>query len=192
MGGRCLKHRGIHNHHELPRCAELGGRCLKHRGIHNGGARYEWVNMGERCPKKRKRIKMKNRIRQILREETSEFDPKMLKSLYQYMNFLTKDYVWYHDTPENRFKYASDSIWLIIPETQKWVLQLDKYGVLWWSYGFYRNFKKYFNMDEYDFGIFIKLWVEDVLNRGVYAIHRLVASANHRVEDVLKNGKQLK
>ena len=78
---------------------------------------------------------MKNKIRQILREETSGFNPKMLNALYQYMNFLTKDYVWYYDTPEQRFRYDPDSIWLINPKTEEWVLELGKDGKLWWYYG---------------------------------------------------------
>ena len=170
--------------------------------------------MGRRYPKKWKRIKMKNKIRQILREETSGFDPKMLKALYQYMNFLTKDYVWYHDTPENRFEYTPGSIWLINPETEKWALILKKNEKLWWNKDFYLNFQRYFNMDEFDYERFIKLWVEDVFNRGVpstvdgrYGLghwvedvfNRGVSSTHHDtrlyhhgVEDVLKNGEELK
>ena len=157
---------------------------------------------------------MKNKIRQILREETSEFDPKMLKTLYQYMNFLTKDYVWYHDTPEQRFKIIPGSIWLINPETKKWVVELKKNGILYWYTSFYLNFQRYFNMGRSDFERFITIWVEDVLNRGVSTagegggpsergvedvLNRGVSTANLRtecnpdkVEDVLKNGKELK
>ena len=157
---------------------------------------------------------MKDKIRQILREETSGFDPKELRALYQYMNFLTKDYVWYHDTPEYRFEYRPESIWLINPKTKEWALELEKDGELWWSHDFYRNFQRYFNMERSDFEKFIKVWVEDVLNRGVSTTavgsrHREIgvedvlnrgvsttvrgnASRWYQVEDVLKNGEELK
>ena len=135
---------------------------------------------------------MKNKIRQILREETSGFDEKMLKALYQYMNFITKDYKWYHDTPEQRFEYSPGSIWLINPETQKWVVELEKNGELWWSIDFYLNFKSYFNMEMSDYKKFIKIWVEDVLNRGVSSTNPHEYEGKTLMEDVIENGKELK
>ena len=157
---------------------------------------------------------MKNKIRQILREETSGFDPKMLKVLYQYMNNLTKDYRWYTDTPEQRFEYTPESIWLINPETKQWVLELKKDETLLWHWDFHPNFERYFNMELSDYDKFIKIWVEDVLNRGVSstfcssrrcrpsvedALNRGVSSTvncgtqrTRWVEDVLKNGEELK
>ena len=135
---------------------------------------------------------MKNKIRQILREEKSGFDPKMLKALYQYMNFLTKDYVWYYDTPEQRFKYTLEFTWLINPETKEWVLFLTKKGMLWWNFDFYLNFQRYFNMKRSDFERFITIWVEDVLNREVHSTEGRRDFLLDLVEDVLKNGKELK
>ena len=135
---------------------------------------------------------MKNKIRQILREETSGFDPKMLKALYQYMNFITKDYVWYYDTPEQRFEYTPGSIWLINPETKEWVLELKKDKTLLWLWDFHPNFRRYFNMEMSDYDKFITLWVEDVLNRGVSSTVNCGAQRARWVEDVLKNGKELK
>ena len=63
---------------------------------------------------------MKERIRQILREETSGLDPKV-SAAYNMMNNLTKGCHWYFDTPEQRFKYTPESIWLINSETKEWV-----------------------------------------------------------------------
>ena len=135
---------------------------------------------------------MKHLIKKILREETSGFDPKMLKALYQYMNYLTKDYVWYHDTPEQRFKYTPESIWLINPETKKWMLNLGKGGELWWYQSSYTNFQRYFNIERSDYVRFITIWVEDVLNRGVSKTPPNPTNQKSEVEDVLKNGKELK
>ena len=138
---------------------------------------------------------MKDKIRQILRQfrsKTNYGDPKMLKALYQYMNFITKDYRWYSDTPEQRFVYTTESIWLINPETKEWVVELKKDGKLWWYMDFYLNFKRYFNITKSEYEKFITIWVEDILNIGVSATVRDRERGQHRVEDVLKNGKELK
>jgi hypothetical protein len=157
---------------------------------------------------------MKERIRQILREETSDLDPKMLNAAHKMMNNLTKDCLWYYDTPEQRFEYTPQSIWLINPETKEWVLELEKSGILWYYNEIGITFKRYFNMEKSDFESFIKLWVEDALKRGVSttkfqvnawadqvedALKRGVSTTagfgphlGHRVEDALKNGKELR
>ena len=135
---------------------------------------------------------MKNRIRQILREETSGFDPKMLKALYQYMNFLTKDYVWYHDTPEQRFKQTPGSVWLVNPETKEWVVELEKGGKLWYNDNFYPTLRNYFNMEYSKYEKFIKIWVEDVLNQMVSSSETHPWPSIRDVENVLENGKELK
>ena len=140
-------------------------------------------------------MSVKDKIRQILREETSGFDPKMLNALHQFMNLLTKDYVWYTDTPENRFGNKPESIWLINPKTKEWVLALEKNGKLWWSHNFHFNFKRYFNFSEYYFEKFLKIWVEDVLNRRVNGIIDLpnnIPLFSWDVYEALTIGKQLK
>ena len=134
---------------------------------------------------------MKDKIRQILREETTGFDENTLNALYQFMNFITKDYKWYYDTPKNRFEHSAGSIWLIIPETKKWMLELDRASELWFNHKFLKDFKRYFTMEESDFKKFIMIWVEDVLNRGVYAMEWGYRTSKD-VEDVLKRGKELK
>ena len=131
---------------------------------------------------------MKDKIRQILREETSGFDENRFNVLRQYMNFLTKDYRWYIDTPENRFEYTPESIWLINPKTEEWVVELEKDGTLSWYFDFYLNFQRYFNMERSDYVRFIKLWVEDVLNRGVSSTSWNTTRWRRAVEEVLNRG----
>ena len=104
----------------------MGGRYPEPRSVHNDADAVLRQHRGGRCLKPRKRIKMKNKIRQILREETSGFNEKTLKVLYQFMNDLTKDYVWYYDTPEQPFEITPGSIWLINPNTKQWMLELEK------------------------------------------------------------------
>jgi hypothetical protein len=47
-------------------------------------------------------------------------------------------------------------------------------------------------MEESDFKLFIKLWVEDVLKRGVTTINKSDKVKELKVEDVLKKGKELR
>jgi hypothetical protein len=131
---------------------------------------------------------MKDLIKQILREETSGLDPKILSAAYKMMDNLTKDCLWYYDTPEERFEYTPESIWLINPKTEEWVLELEKSGKLWYYYEIVSTFKKYFNMEPSDFKLFIKLWMEDTLKRGVSTTSLPVQDVAFVVQDALKRG----
>jgi len=135
---------------------------------------------------------MKDLIRQILREETSGLTDGQIKAAYSLMNMITKDYQWYHDTPEQPFEWTEDSIWLINPETNKWMFELEESGQLWYYIKTYDTFSKYLNMEESDFESFIKIWVEDVLKKGVFSTHYRRHPLPVRVKDVLKRGKQIK
>ena len=138
---------------------------------------------------------MKDRIRHILSE--SSVDPKLLTAFYQYMNFLTKDYVWYTDAPGKRFEYTSpNSIWLFHPKTKEWVFHLYYGGEMWCNsdlfFKFQRDVKRYFNMEEPYFEWFLRLWVEDVVNRKVHKLTIISGDGTKEVEDALKNGIQIK
>lgn len=119
-------------------------------------------------------------------------EQKQYDVLCGFMEHLTKDYNWYYDTPEQRFEWSPGSIWLINPETQEWVLELDKGGRLLWYSNFYVNFKRYFNMKSDEYEKFIKAWVEDVLNRGVSSTQYPQNHPQRRVEDVLNRGVYIK
>ena len=104
------------------------------------------------------------------------------------METPTKGCYWYHDTPEQPFVHTKGSIWLINPETENWMLELQKDGHLWYHDKIFDTFSKYLNMKEIDFESFIGLWVEEALKRGVVSTR-----ANHNlrlnvVEDALKRG----
>jgi len=135
---------------------------------------------------------MKNLIRQILREETSGLTDEQIKAGYDLMNMITKGYKWYTDTPERPFEYGPGSIWLINPDTNKWMLELAKSGRLWYYGEAYDTFSMYLNMEESDIKSFIKIWVKDVLKKRVVSAVPLVIRPVGLVEYVLKNGKQLK
>jgi hypothetical protein len=135
---------------------------------------------------------MKDLIKKILREEISGLTDGQIKSAYSLMNMITKGYQWYHDTPEQPFEYTRGSIWLINPDTKEWTLELDRTGDLWYYYETSNSFSNYLNMEESDFKSFIKIWVEDVLKRGVVSTVRPLTGRKRQVEDALKNGKQMK
>ena len=132
---------------------------------------------------------MKDKIRQILREEILGFDPKELEQLYKFMNFLTRDYRWYTYKPKE-----SDitSTWLINPKTKEWLFELQ-IGDLFFYEDLPLFFKRYFNMEENDSERFLRIWVEDVLNREVYESYSAYDIwVEDWVEDILKNGEELK
>jgi hypothetical protein len=135
---------------------------------------------------------MKDLIRQILREETSGLTDGQIKYGYDLMNIHTKGYQWYTDTPEQPFTYSEGSIWLINPDTKEWMIELEKSGHLWYNYKTPDSFSKYLNMEKSDFELFIKIWVEDALERGVVSTLGYVDLSELQVEDVLEKGIQLK
>ena len=135
---------------------------------------------------------MKDKIRQILREETSGLSDAEKNVAYKMMNHITKGYYWYIDSPEQPFEWSKGSIWLINPETEEWMLELQKDGHLWYHDKIFDIFSKYLNMEESDFESFIGLWVEDALKRGVVSTAWTIMLRTNRVEDALKNGKQMK
>ena len=94
----------------------------------------------------------------------------------------------YTDTPENRFEYKPESIWVINPKTKKWILELENSGNLWYNYGLYDNFSKWFNEERFVFGQLITMWAEDVLKRGVSTTHGYSHLTNDLVKYVLKRG----
>jgi len=110
---------------------------------------------------------MKNLIRKILKEETSGLSDAQKDASYILMNNRTKGYQWYHDTPEQPFEWSEGSIWLVNSDTEDWMLELKKSGKLRYNYEIFKVFSKYMGMEESDFESFIKIWVEDVLEREV-------------------------
>ena len=126
---------------------------------------------------------MKDLIRQILREETSRLTDVQIKAAYSLMNILTKGYHWYS---------KSYGTWLINPDTKEWMLEFDESGHLRYHYITLETFSMYLNMGESNFESFIKIWVEDVLKRGVVSTGGTWSSFRTSVEYALENGKQMK
>jgi hypothetical protein len=131
---------------------------------------------------------MKDLIKKILKEETSDLKPALIKAFYDFMEMETQGYEIYVDTPENRFRYNPESIWIINPKTKGWIIGLLKSGKLWYYNGVYDNFLNWFNEERSVFEQLITMWVEDVLKRGVSTIPVPMPAAIRSVGDVLKRG----
>jgi len=121
-----------------------------------------------------------------------KLNQKIIDASSKLMDTLTKRYYWYHDTPEQPFEYTEGSIWLINSETGQWMLVLEKPGFLWYYNGITDTFFKYLNMKYPDFDSFIKIWVEDNLQREVVLTGGLPMTLDGKVEDALKNGNTIK
>jgi hypothetical protein len=131
---------------------------------------------------------MKDLIKKILKEETSDLKPALIKAFYGFMEMETQGYEIYVDIPENRFRYNPESIWIINPKTKGWIIGLLKSGKLWYYGPLYDNFSKWFNEERSVFEQLIRMWVEDVLKRGVLTIPVPMPAAIRSVGDVLKRG----
>ena len=128
---------------------------------------------------------MKDLIKKILKEETSDLKPALIRAFYSFMEM--EGYNIYVDTPEKRF-YEPESIWIINPITERWMIELKKSGELWHSHYIYNDFSKWFNVEDSVFEQLIKIWVEDVLKREVLTARRFVHPRFTKVDDVLNIG----
>jgi len=128
---------------------------------------------------------MKVLIKKILKEETSDLKPALIRAFYSFMEM--EGYNIYVDTPEKRF-YEPESIWIIDPITERWMIELKKSGELWHSHYIYNNFSKWFNVEDSVFEQLITIWVEDVLKREVLTARRFVHPRFTKVDDVLNIG----
>jgi hypothetical protein len=61
----------------------------------------------------------------------------------------------------------NDSLWLIFTEEKKWVIKLDKDGILWYNYNFFSKIFKLISMNVVDNEHYITRWVEDAIQNGV-------------------------
>ncbi len=131
---------------------------------------------------------MKDLIKKILKEETSDLKPALIRAFYGFMEMEMGGYNIYVDTPENRFEHTPESIWIINPKTKGWIIELENSGNLWYYYQLYNNFSKWFKEERSVFKQLIAMWVEDVLKRGVSTTISNALYTQPKVEDVLKRG----
>ena len=119
---------------------------------------------------------------------SKDLKPALIKAFYSFMEMETEGYEIYVDTPEKRFKYKPESIWVINPKTKGWIIELENSGKLWYYSKFYDNFLMWFKEELSVFEQLITMWMEDVLKRGVSTTSDLSFSHPALMEDVLKRG----
>ena len=119
---------------------------------------------------------------------SKDLKPALIRAFYGFMEMETEGYEIYMDTPEKRFEYTPESIWIINPKTKGWVIELENSGKLWYYYGLYDNFSKWFKEERSVFEQLITMWVEDVLKRGVSTTAMLPQTMEALVKDVIKRG----
>ncbi len=134
---------------------------------------------------------MKDLIKKILKEETSDIKPSLIRAFYTFMEMEMEGYNIYVDTPENRFEYNPESILIINPNTKGWIIGFKRFGKLWYNTQLYENFLIWFKEDKSVFEQLITMWVEGVLRRKVSTIRMIYTDMDPEVEDVLITGIEL-
>ncbi len=121
---------------------------------------------------------------------SKDLKPALIRAFYGFMEMEMEmeGYNIYVDTPENRFEYDPDSIWIVNPKTKGWIIELEKSGELWYHYKFYDNFSIWFKEELSVFEQLITVWVEDVLKRGVSITRWWFSPKEAAVKEVLKRG----
>lgn len=120
--------------------------------------------------------------------ENKNLKHSLINAVFKWLNFELQDFVWYFDTPKQRFKYTSESIWLINPNTKEWAFELSKSEHLWYSNYIRKNFFELFPINDIEFEEIVKLWVEDALKRGVITDVKKGYASEKWLEDALKIG----
>ena len=80
------------------------------------------------------------------------------------------------------------SLWLIFTEEKKWVIELEKDGILWYNYNFFSKIFKLISMNVVDNEHYITRWVEDTIQNGVKDTRNGTTFGVPRVEDTIQNG----
>ena len=138
--------------------------------------------MGQRLVKlKMTNMNLQERIRKILREETS-VNSKEDKLKYLVFKLINRNVEGAH-LYENK-----GSIWLIFTDDEKWVIKLTKEGTLLYNYNFFESIFKYLSLDVVENQHYITEWVEDTIQNGVRHTQRVPFANYGLVEDTIQNG----
>ena len=121
---------------------------------------------------------MKDLIKQILREETSD----MKDMIFNIINDSVEGVDFYKNKGE---------LWLIFTDSKQWVIRLTERGDLYYNYDFFKNIFKYLSMDVVENQYYITEWVEDTIQNGVRSTFHVKEWFHIPVEDTIQNGKKL-
>ena len=95
----------------------------------------------------------------------------------------------YDDLADAEVIECIGSIWFIDREEKYWYLEYEKSGKLWWRYQFFLNFFNLFSIEQNEYELIIKNWVEEVLNCKIDITKPDLGEQPHAVDKVLNCNK---
>jgi hypothetical protein len=69
---------------------------------------------------------------------SKDIKPALIRAFYGFMEMEMEGYNIYVDTPENRFEYDPESIWIVNPKTKGWIIELEKSTIF--QFGLKKNY----------------------------------------------------
>ena len=80
------------------------------------------------------------------------------------------------------------SIWLILTDEKKWVIELTKEGTLWYNYYFFKDCFRLLSLDVTENQNYITEWVEDnIISKVKRTVPESIADS-FAIEDTIQNG----
>ena len=80
------------------------------------------------------------------------------------------------------------SIWLILTDEKKWVIELTKEGTLWYNYYFFKDCFRLLSLDVTENQNYITEWVENFIQNGVKDTYDTEFMPKVMVDDTIQNG----
>jgi hypothetical protein len=80
------------------------------------------------------------------------------------------------------------SIWLILTDEKKWVIELTKEGTLWYNYYFFKDCFRLLSLDVTENQNYITEWIENFIQNGVKDTYDTEFMPKVMVDDTIQNG----
>jgi hypothetical protein len=84
--------------------------------------------------------------------------------------------------------HNSGSIWLILTDEKKWVIELTKDGTLWYNYHFFKDCFRLLSLDVIKNQHYITEWVESTIQNGVRSTLKYRHPTPTTLESIIQNG----
>ena len=83
---------------------------------------------------------------------------------------------------------CGNSLWMILPEENEWVFEIETDLTLWYNLSFFEKIYKYVSLNAIEHEHYIIEWVEDIIKKTVKNTFANAFVGNLTVEDILKKG----
>ena len=123
-------------------------------------------------------MNLQESIRRILKEETEDGIKNILFDIFN------------ENTKGAEFYEHDNSLWMVLPEQEEWVFEIDKNLTLWYNYKFFKKFYKYASLDVIDNQHYITEWVENIIKIRIRDTQKYGFGSRTSVEDIIKKGKK--